>query len=113
MEYVYKTQGTCSTNIELNVEDGVVKEVAFWGGCNGNLQGLSRLVRGMKVYSTKHHERQDYLFVVTFLESMYQNIVGDIPDEGEECVILLVVHKILDLRVIKLQFAPLQYESVP
>lgn len=49
MEYVYKTQGTCSTNIELNVEDGVVKEVAFWGGCNGNLQGLSRLVRGMKV----------------------------------------------------------------
>ena len=29
MEYVYKTQGTCSTNIELNVEDGVVKEVAF------------------------------------------------------------------------------------
>ena len=45
MEYVYKTQGTCSTNIELNVEDGVVKEVAFWGGCNGNLQGISRLVR--------------------------------------------------------------------
>ena len=37
MEYVYKTQGTCSTNIELNVEDGVVKEVAFWGGCNGCL----------------------------------------------------------------------------
>ena len=49
MEYVYKTQGTCSTNIELNVEDGVVKEAAFWGGCNGNLQGISRLVRGMKV----------------------------------------------------------------
>ena len=49
MEYVYKTKGTCSTNIELNVEDGVVKEVAFWGGCNGNLQGISRLVRGMKV----------------------------------------------------------------
>ena len=41
MEYVYKTKGTCSTNIELNVEDGVVKEVAFWGGCNGNLQGIS------------------------------------------------------------------------
>ena len=49
MEYVYRTQGTCSTNIELNVEDGVVKEVAFWGGFNGNLQGISRLVRGMKV----------------------------------------------------------------
>ena len=49
IEYVYRTQATCSTNIELNVEDGVVKEVAFWGGCNGNLQGLSRLVKGMKV----------------------------------------------------------------
>ncbi|MDU7592330.1 TIGR03905 family TSCPD domain-containing protein [Bacteroides sp.] len=44
MTYTYKTQGTCSSNIELDVEDGIVKEVAFWGGCNGNLQGLSRLV---------------------------------------------------------------------
>lgn len=49
MKYVYKTQGTCSTNIELDVEDGVVGKVTFWGGCNGNLQGLSRLVEGMKV----------------------------------------------------------------
>ena len=36
MKYVYKTQGTCSTNIELEVENNIVKEVAFWGGCNGN-----------------------------------------------------------------------------
>ena len=49
MEYVYRPQGTCSTNIELNVEDGVVKEVAFWGGCNGNLQGISAIVRGKSV----------------------------------------------------------------
>lgn len=49
MKYVYKTQGTCSTNIEIEVEDGVLKEVAYWGGCNGNLQGISRLVTGMKV----------------------------------------------------------------
>ena len=47
MTYTYKTQGTCSSNIELDVEDGIVKEVAFWGGCNGNLQGLSRLVKGI------------------------------------------------------------------
>ena len=33
MTYTYKTQGTCSSNIELDVEDGIVKEVAFWGGC--------------------------------------------------------------------------------
>ena len=49
MTYTYKTKGTCSTNIELEVEDGVLKEVAFWGGCNGNLQGISRLVKGMPV----------------------------------------------------------------
>ena len=53
MEYVYKTRGTCSTNIELNVEDGVVKEVAFWGGCNGNLQAVSRLVEGLTVDQIK------------------------------------------------------------
>ena len=53
MEYVYKTQGTCSTNIELNVEDGVVKEVTFWGGCNGTLNGISHLVKGMKEEEVK------------------------------------------------------------
>ena len=37
MTYTYKTQGTCSSNIELDVEDGIVKEVAFWGGCNGGM----------------------------------------------------------------------------
>lgn len=49
MKLTYKTQGTCSSHIEVEVEDGVVKEVFFWGGCNGNLQGISRLVKGMKV----------------------------------------------------------------
>ena len=49
MELVYKTEGTCSTHIELTVEEGIIKEVAFWGGCNGNLQGISRLVKDMKV----------------------------------------------------------------
>ena len=49
MKYVYRTQGTCSTNIELDVEEGVLKEVAYWGGGNGSLQGISRLVTGMKV----------------------------------------------------------------
>ena len=40
-------QSICSESWVL--EDGIVKEVAFWGGCNGNLQGLSRLVKGMPV----------------------------------------------------------------
>ena len=49
MKLTYKTQGTCSSHIELEVEDGIMKQVFFWGGCNGNLQGISRLVKGMKV----------------------------------------------------------------
>ena len=40
MTYTYKTKGTCSSNIELEVEDGIVKDIAFWGGCNGNLEGI-------------------------------------------------------------------------
>ena len=49
MKLTDKTQGTCSSHIELEVEEGVIQQVFFWGGCNGNLQGISRLVKGMKV----------------------------------------------------------------
>lgn len=49
MKFVYKTEGTCSRSIEIEVEDGVVKQVAFEGGCHGNTQGISALVKGMKV----------------------------------------------------------------
>jgi uncharacterized protein (TIGR03905 family) len=45
----YKTKGTCSRSIEFDVEDGILKSVQFVGGCDGNLQGISKLVRGMKV----------------------------------------------------------------
>jgi uncharacterized protein (TIGR03905 family) len=44
----YKTKGTCSTQIDLDVVDGIVKNVKFTNGCNGNLQGISKLVEGMK-----------------------------------------------------------------
>lgn len=47
-KYSYKTQGTCSSQINIDVENGVINEVEFFGGCNGNLQGISRLVKGMK-----------------------------------------------------------------
>lgn len=49
MEINYTTQGTCSTRIEVEVEDGIVKNVCYTGGCNGNLQGISALVKGMPV----------------------------------------------------------------
>ena len=48
-KYSYKTQGTCSTQINIEVENDELKGVEFFGGCNGNLQGISRLVKGMKV----------------------------------------------------------------
>ena len=49
MKYQYSTQGTCSYQIELDVEDSVIKDIQFYGGCDGNLQGICSLVRGMKV----------------------------------------------------------------
>ena len=45
----YKTQGTCSSLIEVEVENGIVTDIHFMGGCNGNLQGISSLVKGMAV----------------------------------------------------------------
>ena len=48
MDYTYKTSGTCSRLIHFTLEDGKVKNVSFEGGCNGNLQGISRLVEGME-----------------------------------------------------------------
>lgn len=45
----YNTTGTCASAIEYEVEDGIIKSVQFIGGCNGNTQGISALVKGMKV----------------------------------------------------------------
>ena len=45
----YRTMGTCSSQIDFEVENGVLKDVRFMGGCNGNLKGISALVEGMKV----------------------------------------------------------------
>lgn len=49
MSYLYKTKGTCSTQIEVELDGDIVKSVKFTGGCNGNLQGVSSLVSGMTV----------------------------------------------------------------
>ncbi|MDE6026344.1 MAG: TIGR03905 family TSCPD domain-containing protein [Lachnospiraceae bacterium] len=45
----YKTTGTCSAAIDFNIVDGKLTDVKFLGGCNGNTQGISKLVEGMKV----------------------------------------------------------------
>lgn len=46
MTHRYKTKGTCASYIDLEMNGNVVKEVVFHGGCNGNLQGISKLVEG-------------------------------------------------------------------
>lgn len=43
----YKPQGVCSSAIDIELKDGVIDSVQFTGGCNGNLQGISALVKGM------------------------------------------------------------------
>lgn len=45
----YKTKGTCSTAIDIEVNDGIIESVQFTGGCNGNLKGICTLVKGMRV----------------------------------------------------------------
>ena len=46
MTFKYRTKGTCSGQIDLELENGIVKDVVFYGGCNGNLKGISALVKG-------------------------------------------------------------------
>ena len=45
----YKTKGTCARAVIVDVEDGVITECQFVGGCSGNTQGVASLVKGMKV----------------------------------------------------------------
>ena len=45
----YKTSGVCSQMINFDIEDNKVRNVAFVGGCAGNLQGIARLIEGMDV----------------------------------------------------------------
>ena len=49
MHKTYMTQGTCSKQIDFDIEDGKIYNVSFIGGCNGNLKGIAALVEGQKV----------------------------------------------------------------
>ncbi len=49
MEYKYKTQGVCAQQITFDINDDVITNVQFYGGCNGNLKAIGKLVDGMKV----------------------------------------------------------------
>ncbi len=47
--YSFTPSGVCAQQIIFAINDGTVKDVVFYGGCSGNLQGVSRLIEGMQV----------------------------------------------------------------
>ena len=49
MDYAYRTNGVCSVQINFKLDNDVVSNVEFIGGCNGNLKAISKLVNGMTV----------------------------------------------------------------
>lgn len=49
MKYSYKTRGTCSQQIDFELEGNVVKSISFTGGCNGNLKAISKILEGQTV----------------------------------------------------------------
>ena len=46
MTHTYRTKGVCAMQIQFDLEDGIVKNVQFMGGCNGNTQGVAKLAEG-------------------------------------------------------------------
>ncbi len=53
MHKTYKTHGTCSTEINFDIEDGKIHNLSFTGGCNGNLKGIASLVEGQDIEVVK------------------------------------------------------------
>lgn len=49
MRYTYRTQGVCSSEISFDIEGNVITNIAFKGGCNGNLKALSKVLDGWTV----------------------------------------------------------------
>lgn len=49
MTYTYNTKGTCSSKIQFDIDGDIITNVVFYGGCNGNLKAVSKLVDGMTV----------------------------------------------------------------
>ena len=48
MKYTYKTKGVCSSKITFDLEDGIITDIEFTGGCNGNLKAIGKLAEGME-----------------------------------------------------------------
>ena len=78
MTYTYKTQGTCSRKITFDLEDGIVKNVNFEGGCNGNLKGISALVEGK--------EAEDVIKMISGI------IIHIVVRECRKCIIVVIAN---------------------
>ena len=48
METTFYPSGVCSRQYDIDIEDGIIKDIRILGGCNGNLQGISALIKGKK-----------------------------------------------------------------
>ena len=46
---IYNTSGTCSKQIIIDIEDEIIQNIQFVGGCQGNLSGIGQLTKGMKI----------------------------------------------------------------
>ena len=49
MKYQYTPTGVCSHKITIEEEDGIIKQISFCGGCNGNLKGIASLCQGLPI----------------------------------------------------------------
>lgn len=54
MHKTYQTKGTCSVQIDFDIEDNKIHNLAFTGGCNGNLKGIAALVEGQDIETVKN-----------------------------------------------------------
>ena len=57
MDYTYTTQMTCSSQIRFHIEDDVITDIQFIGGCNGNLKAIAKLVNGWTVDKIEEYLR--------------------------------------------------------
>lgn len=79
----YQTKGTCSKQINLIIEDNIIKHIEFIGGCSGNLQGISKLVEGQNIND-----------VISKLQGIDCNGKGtSCPDQLAQCLKMYIEQK--------------------
>ena len=75
MVFEYQPQGVCSRLMRIEVEDGTVKSLQVVGGCSGNLQGISKLVEGMKVEEVVARlEQSQWLVLLQKLQNLFDKL---------------------------------------